>query len=250
MTTATAAITAALACGAAMFTILERWFGGRRPRTPNSPPEKIKEYIGRGRQYLVYIGVPCPRPCEWVRVEAIEGTDVVCDGGQRHALAEVRSCLIAYPNGEILDATRAFGPFPEGLRMLEPGRAVRRDVLEPAELAEGARWMTVTHGKPRPGSSGKLVYATSLTNVGSEPVQVLRFAGYAMIGGEWRLHTVSGSYFSAEQFRAWYGLGDAHWIEPGQTVSDPDNYGGPHALWAYFCRTKSGMEFVTGAEAE
>ena len=30
------------------------------------------------------------------------------------------------------------------------------------------------------------------------------------------------------------------------SVTDPDNYGGPGSLWAYFCRTKSAEEFVTG----
>lgn len=224
-------------------------FGRRKPRTPNAPPAKVIEYLGRGRQYLVYIGVPCSQPARWARVQGIDGDDVVCDREERHSLQQVRSCIIAYPNGEILDATRPFGPFPDGIRMLEGGPEAKQDLLDCKDLIEGAKLLVVTHGNKRRGSGGKLVYATSLTNIGAEPVRVLRFAGYSMIDGQLRLNTVSGDYYSEEQFRTWYGMGDSEWIEPGQTVSDPDNYGGPKAVWAYFCRSKSGIEFMTEAEA-
>lgn len=212
------------------------------------PSAKLVDYMSRNRQYTAYIGVPCFNPTRWVRMRRIEGTEAICDQDERHPLNDVRSWIVAYPNGEVLEQVNVFSPLPEGLKGLESGRDSSSDILKTADLTKGAKFMTVTHGEKRLGSSSKLVYETTLTNVGSEPVQVLRFAGYAIVGGQWRINTVSGSYYSGEQFRAWYGMGESEWIEPGQTVSDPDNYGGPYAMWAYFCRTKSGQEFVAGAE--
>ncbi len=212
------------------------------------PSAILLEYLERDRQYLVYVGVPCSQPTQWVRVQRIEGTEVVCDNEERHPLNEVQSWIVAYPNGEILERVNAFGPLPEGLGGVESGTVLNPDALRTADLAEGAGFVVVNHGQKRRSPAGKFVYATSLTNVGAEPVQILKFAGYAMVDGQWQVHTVSGSYYTGEQFRAWYGLGETEWVEPGQTVSDPDNYGGPKAIWAYFCRTKSGRKFVTGAE--
>lgn len=225
-------------------------FRRREPRAPSAPPAKVTHYMNRGRKYQVYIGLPCPQPDRWVLVRTIDGGDAICDGGQRQPLREVRSCLVAYPNGEVLDITRPFGPFPDGIRMLEPGPVVRRNVLDISELARGAEFVLVSHGKPKLGPGNRLTYWTSLTNVGAEFVQVLMFAGYAQVDGQWRMHTASGTYYTAEQFQAWYGLEHSPWILPGQTVSDPDNYGGPPMFWAYFCRTQSGVEFVAGAKTE
>jgi hypothetical protein len=67
------------------------------------------------------------------------------------------------------------------------------------------------------------------------------------VGGGYRLNTVTGKLFSADEFIAWYAAPPDGWIAPGGEASDPDNYGRPPILWAYHCETRGGARFVTGA---
>ena len=89
-------------------------------------------------------------------------------------------------------------------------------------------------------------YRTTLRNLSSEPVRVLKFGAFVETDGHLVLHTVTGHFYSGDEFISWYGAPADGWIPPAGEVSDPDNYGGP-ALWAYYCETKSGRQFVTGA---
>jgi hypothetical protein len=63
-------------------------------------------------------------------------------------------------------------------------------------------------------------------------------------------HPVPKQFYSAAEFREWYGLGSSEWIEPGQAVSDPNNYGSPPVLWAYYCELASGQQFIAGGALE
>lgn len=227
------------------------WFSdARHYRDPSAAPAKLREYAGRSRDYVFYIGVPCSQPARWVRVQAFEGSDLACDGGERYPLQEVRSCIIAYPNGEILNATRAFGPLPEGLQFEELTTLPFEDGVDKAALARGLGYLSVVHGAKRLGAGGKAIFSTSLTNVSCERVRVLRFAFRGRRDGQQPPDKVSGKYFTAEQFATWYGVDETGWIQPGQTVSDPDNWVPMGGLWVYVCESESGEQFVTGAEAE
>jgi hypothetical protein len=54
---------------------------------------------------------------------------------------------------------------------------------------------------------------------------------------------------TAEDFEEWYGqTGD--WIHPGQSVTDPNNFGSPPVLWAYYYETEEGKRFLTGGIIE
>jgi len=207
----------------------------------------LKEYASRGREYRIFVGMPADDPAEWSPVERVEGDEVVLSGGARLPVREVASFIVAYPNGEVLDSAKFFQPLPEGVHFME-GPATRvRDTLDPADLESGKPHLKVAHGVPW-RQSGRWVYATRLTNVGAKRVRVLLFGAYRREWLRWQLSTVNRGFFSAGQFRAWYGLGDREWIEPGESVEDPDNYGGRPGLWAYFCETDSGERFTAGAE--
>ena len=101
-----------------------------------------------------------------------------------------------------------------------------------------------------PGPNGHPVYRTRLTNICTARVRVLSFGGYVLVSGRWQLRTINKGFFSADQFRAWYGLGKEPWILPGQSVEDPDNYGDGRVIWAYSCGTESGLKFIAGAERQ
>ena len=78
---------------------------------------------------------------------------------------------------------------------------------------------------------------------------MLKFGGYTKHGGEFFLHTITNRFFSAMTFMEWYGqMND--WLEPGESVVDSSNYGAPPVLWAYYCETQSGRQFVAGGIIE
>ena len=54
---------------------------------------------------------------------------------------------------------------------------------------------------------------------------------------------------SEQQFAEWYGVQSDGWIRVGETVSDPNNYGGTDNLWVYYFETESGKQFVVGGRA-
>ncbi len=67
-------------------------------------------------------------------------------------------------------------------------------------------------------------YRTRIRNAGDTPFRVRRFAAFRRDGGQYRLSTITNSWFTEDQFRNWFHW-KTEWIAPGSEVSDPDNYG-------------------------
>ena len=86
-----------------------------------------------------------------------------------------------------------------------------------------------------------------MRNISKEKIRVLRFAGYTRKGGRYILSTITGGFFTGEQFQSWYGVDDDGWIRPSQVVTDPNNYGHGPIYWVYFCISGAGKEFTAGA---
>ncbi len=93
----------------------------------------------------------------------------------------------------------------------------------------------------------KPYYSTSVINRSAEPVRIDRFGTYIKIGKTLVLHTITGGFFSHQQFQEWYGLAQSEWIEPGETVIDPNSHSHLGIYWAYFGTTASGRKFVAGS---
>lgn len=198
---------------------------------------------------MAFIGMPLNAPNQWVKVQGVTGQYILCEDEQRVDPRSIKAFIIAYSNGEVFDWEQPFFPWPEGIH--EPKRMRRvADTITLDELRDSERFARVTHGTSNMPKAAKHYYATTLSNQTDQRIQVLRFAGYTHIGrGIYQVHTITGGYFTAEQFRAWYGLDERTWIEPGQSATDPENYGEPGALWVYFCQTESGEEFAAGCIA-
>lgn len=227
--------------------MLEKLFRLFRPK--KSPGMRLMHYLQGGRSLQAFIGVPYKSPERWVKVSCVAEGRILCDDGQIVDPRQIQTFIVAYSNGELLDCEQVIFPWPDGIH--EPKRTPRSiDTITLNELADGSQFVRVTHSPSRMPKTDKHYYSTTLTNLTDQRVQVLKFAGYTQISGDkYQVRTITGGYFTAEQFRAWYGLNERKWIEPGQSVCDPENYGGPGTLWAYFCRTESGDEFVVGAIA-
>jgi hypothetical protein len=129
-------------------------------------------------------------------------------------------------------------------------RPIAEDVifatLEPTALKAGRSWLDIQHRR-NPEARQKPYYATSITNRSTERIRIDRFGTYVLIGKTLVLHSITGGFFGRQQFQEWYNLGESQWIEPGQTVTDPNNHSNLGVYWAYLCTTDSGKEFVAGA---
>jgi hypothetical protein len=120
------------------------------------------------------------------------------------------------------------------------------DKLTLAQLRVGKSFLEIEHTVDTENRQ-KPYYGTSITNRSTEPIRIDRFGTYTLTDGDLILHTMTGGFFSPQQFQEWYDLGESEWIEPGQTVTDPNNHSKVGVYWTYFGTTASGQQFVAGA---
>jgi hypothetical protein len=188
----------------------------------------------------------------WAEVTSVNATRVVLRDGGEVKLSVVTAYLVAYPGGTLVDRRGAdhLAP-PVWVGGLSPATLPERDELSVADLKEGQSLVHVSFGRSTAEPRSRHHYSTTLTNASGRRVRVLKFAGYTKSGSgnTYVLNTVSRRFFTAEDFAEWYDqAGD--WIVPGQWVTDPNNYGSPPALWAYYCEDETGRKFVTGGIVE
>jgi hypothetical protein len=81
------------------------------------------------------------------------------------------------------------------------------ETLDWAKLAAGKSWLEIQHGC-NPEDRQKPYYATSITNRSTEKIRIDRFGTYTRSGKTLILHSITGGFFSAHQFQAWYELGE------------------------------------------
>jgi hypothetical protein len=192
------------------------------------------------------IGLPPDRPTRWAQVTRVDDRVVLAEGTEV-PLTEMRAFVVAYPSGAAVDFEDAGLAPPDWLAWPEPPAEKVNDVLRPADLLKGKKYVQVRYGPSalRPGQ--RSYYSTTLTNISSKRVRILRFAGYTRTSKGFELNTITGNFFSAQDFREWYGMKNSEWIEPGESFTDPNNYGSPPVLWAYYCEAEGGEQFIAGA---
>lgn len=118
--------------------------------------------------------------------------------------------------------------------------------LDWADLKAGKNLLEIQH-RSNPEDRQKPYYSTSITNKTTEKIRIDRFGTYIQKGNTLVLHSITGGFFSSQQFQEWYDLGNSQWIEPGQIVTDANNHSNLGAYWGYFGTTASGKKFVAGA---
>lgn len=219
-----------------MFSFLFRWFKWKTNWIPDP-----------SRKLVIYIGWPLGQPTWWRKVESYDSERLQLDDHTLVDPAQVRSHLLVYPNNEVLSGVRLFSPGPPGVRFLESLPGPREPFyLESAQVEFGKSVCKVTHGRFR-REGGRYCYSTTLTNLSVWPIRISRFAAFRPQGKAFVLNTVTGAYFTDEQFVAWYAAPEDGWIPPGGEATDPSNYGGGAGFWAYFGETRDGHDFVATA---
>ncbi len=193
----------------------------------------------------MYVGWPVNSPKEWKKAKLYNRNHLELEDGTRVIPSEVRSRLIVYPNNEVVDGKNLFAPLPPGLTFLEPQVAPKALLaLDSAQLELGKMVCRVSNGHFKKNSQGQPIYTTTLRNISGQRIRILKFAGFRRAGENYVLNTVTGGYYSAEQFIAWYATPPDGWISPGAQVADTANYGGTGGVWAYFGQTEAGHHFV------
>jgi len=200
--------------------------------------------------YQILIGIPAEAPTEWASASQVTDQHVNVDGHGNIPLTTVRAFVVAYPNGQVVDAELCGLPLPQKMTGLFPGKRIDLEVLQPEDWLEGDHYLRIKYGLSKLKPTDRNHYSTTLTNISKQKVKVLRFAGYTKTRGGFQLNTVTGTFYSAQEFREWYGLGSSDWILPGESAADPNNYGGPPVLWAYYCEAEDGKHFIAGGILE
>jgi hypothetical protein len=130
-------------------------------------------------------------------------------------------------------------------------RAIPADTsLTVGQLEGGKRFIEIEYGKSsHQEENGHRPYATRLKNISARKIKITRFGGYSLRGGTWQLSSVTGNFYTADDFRDWYEQ-KGEWLMPGDTACDAANWGEPPVLWAYFGVTDTGESFVAGKVLE
>jgi hypothetical protein len=219
----------------------------RQPLGQDSPlaDESLRSYLAQGGDYRFFIGMPLHAPTEWSQADAMG--QALFLAGQQLDLDAVTAFLVVYPNGEILSAGREFFPLPEGVRFVEATANPKQDILDLSVLDEGRTFVTITFGPSASRPSEPGYYSTTIHNISDQSLRVTRFAAFTKVGQSFRLSTITGDYFSADQFMSWYGAPQDGWIPPGGIVADPNNYGSGDGYWVYYFETEDGRTFAAGA---
>lgn len=214
-----------------------------------SAGERLLAYAQQREDYQLYVGVPLESPTRWARVVEAAERGLRMEGGGECFLTEVRAFLVAYPNGQVLERTAlGVSGLPPGICFPLSRPTQRTDIITLLDLKPGNQFVTVLHDRCRLHPGERHYHSTTLKNISSQRIRILRFGGYTKTSAGWKLDTITHDFFTAEEFRAWYGA--AEWIEPDASVCDPNNYGGFPALWAYFGEAEDGTRFVAGEVSE
>jgi hypothetical protein len=209
--------------------------------------QKSRHFFAQRHDYCIFVGIPLAQPRGWDQVLALEMDTLVAANLRAYRIEDVCSWVVAYPDtGEIVDAENLFAPLPVGVCSIK-SETLPLPKFTSNDLERGGTSVKIQHGRSPTHPKNSAYYSTSLTNISSRKMRCNSFGFYRNTKEGFKLFTVTGTLFSANQFEEWYGVRRGGWIESGETVSDPSNYG-RGCVWVYHCETDQNIEFHVGAK--
>ena len=229
----------------------------RKALTPAQ--ERLQEFSRHGgnRIFVPNMSGATPR---WVQVTEVndrqvqllapptQGYSISC------AITDVRCFYVCDPSGQLLhtewiNKSDWHSLPPDILKQLKSKLAADTS-LTLNQLEHGKQFIEVSYGaSDQPADDRYSCYSTSIKNISSNKIQITRFGGYSPRDAAWQLNSVTGDFYTADQFKEWYGQ-KAEYLLPGETVCDASNWGNPPVLWAYYGITDTGESFVAGKALE
>lgn len=199
--------------------------------------KSLSYYFGLKRDYKIYVS--CKGFSNWQKVQSLAEIKK----------SRIKNFCVCYPSGEILEIYSNVEKLPEGVHWLEENEGLGFEEIPLDEVDLSQKQIKITN-TPSKNPSG-VDYETTITNKTAENLYPIAFGGYLKDEekGAFVLDNVSDSVYSAKQFKNWYGMKNDY-LSAGESVSDPNNYGGGDGYWIYIFKTESGEIKTVGCFLE
>ncbi|QNK68633.1 hypothetical protein [Variovorax sp. PAMC26660] len=230
-----------------------------KSRTLTPAQERLQEFSRHGgnRIFVPNMSGATPR---WVQVAEVNDGQVklLAPPTQRYAVSglitDVKCFYVCDPRGQLLhtewvNKSDWHSLPPDILKQLQSKLAADTS-LTLNQLERGKQFIEISYGASDQRADGRYYcYSTSIKNISPHKIQITRFGGYIPQDAAWQLSSVTGDFYTADQFKDWYGQ-KVEYLLPGETVCDALNWGNPPVLWAYHGITNTGESFVAGKVLE
>lgn len=196
--------------------------------------KNIEYYIDLNRNYSIYIS-DTSKP-NWKRIIDKDDAYFITDKGKVKKTKIKRYCVV-YPSGEILNISHNLLNIPQNAYWIDDNDIQDFKELSESEVILNSQDVLI---QIKESKNPQMVYfTTEITNNMNCKLFPIAFGGYIKKDGVYVLDNVINTAYSDVQFINWYNCRNEY-LTPGETVSDPNNYGGDDSYWIYIFKTENG----------
>ncbi len=227
----------------------------RAASKPPSPAQKRLLEFQKNAANCIYVPNGANAKIQWLAVRGIQDGwvalqhDLVTHAKMSVPLNSIDSFYVCAPDGKLIHqewiAKSYYPTLPEQILTQIQGSLPADTFLTLDQTESGKKFIVIEYSKSNTKKAGYTYFASSLRNISDEKIKIVKFGGFRFNGAAWALQSVTGSFYTADNFRDWYQQKGV-WLLPGETVCDMANWGSPPSLWAYYGVTESGESFVAG----
>lgn len=206
--------------------------------------KSLNYYYGLNLNYNIYIIIS--KLCNnWIKIDKIENDHVYFQEKRIH-LKEITAFVVACKNGELLDCSDKIDFLPDDVYEIFDTGLVDDKTINFADIDISENILEIKHIS-NPEHPKKKYYITKIKNRTDKSIKVIKFGGYYKDDNKLILNNVIDSLYSNEHFNVWYSVKNNGWIDSGEEVYDPNNFG-PSGFWIYFCENEFGDKFIIGSK--
>lgn len=189
------------------------------------------------------------QPLGWVKAEYNNGVLTNVENSDDTLFTE-SDFVVLYRNHHIAYKSKEFDSYPESTQFLIEKRQ-NGEIFSKSELTDGNDKMQLIFERSRI-LRDRGYFTSVIRNNSKKRVRIIRFGGFKKIEtrgiaahGDYMVSTVTNDFFYTENFSNWYMDSEVEWLEPGEEVFDPINYGAK-SNWAYQVETEDGETYWFG----
>ncbi len=235
-------------------------FKALAPKALTPGQQRLLEFAGDSKHRIFVRQTATEASPRWALVAQVHNgfVELYAPPGQTYtvslALSDVRCFYVCTPVLNVLHTEwinkSEWDTLPPSILAQLKSRLATDTTLTLDRLESGQHFIEITYGpSDKPADESHSYYSTSLKNISSRKIQITMFGGYRATPTSWQLASVTGDFYTDDDFKDWYGQ-KTQWLLPGEAVCDNANWGRPPVLWAYFGITDTGEAFVAGKVLE